>query len=223
MGDADSTPPHCSVHPQPSPCCVDEANIGWMDQPPQQDPVGPCPHCSLQRRVSPRGCIAPPTLAPPNACTPGAAPARGSGAEWCQPSLWRGWRTAVTHFTSQINDANRDINQPVLCNRQRCKTGFSWAAVGSRVQRLTGKLFPGTLHCYKQAAGMGGKWGTGSLPTSIATLLPRAEILVLAAGCPLTIPPCLDHLPLSLQPAESRGALPHAFGALQLWGQGNLH
>lgn len=132
----------------------------------------------------------------------------------------------MTHFTSQIREANGDINQPVPCNRQRCKTGLSWAAVGGRVQRLLGKLLPGTLHCYKQAAGMGGKGETCSLPTSITTLLPRAEILILAAGCPLTIPPCLDHLPLNaaaLQPAESRGALPYAFGALQLWGQGNLH
>lgn len=92
--------------------------------------------------------------------------------------------------------------------------------------------FPGTLHHYKQAAVSsqdGGDGGAGSSPTSIATLLPRAEILVPAAGC------SADHRsapnPLSSvvavvpRQAESRRALPAGLGLCNylLRGQGNPH
>lgn len=64
----------------------------------------------------------------------------------------------MTHFTSQTNEANWDINQPARCSGQHCKTGLSSAAAGSWVQRLLEKPLRAGSHLCCLGAGTARAW-----------------------------------------------------------------
>lgn len=121
----------CRQHPmtllraphQPSPCCKDgstppgAAASGWKDQPPRLDPAGSHPRCSLQWRVSPRGCILPPRCLHPMLPAPRATrPGSGSASRRQQRSSCRGCHSQAELVSAQpaawLEDSSDIFYQP---------------------------------------------------------------------------------------------------------------
>lgn len=203
MGDAGSTPQRCSVPPD-----------GRMDPPPWYSSVGvekpvtsagphesPSPPQPATASV-PGGCILHPTLPE----RPQALPLLGSLGTDSSPGRWKASPRGSASLPAPPDPQTQSTAEP---SRGRgAGGGGGGASISQALRTITSRQ--------RLKLGWGWTGWAGSSPTSIAALLPRAEILSPAAGCPNEHRSAPDPPPSGVAAvprlAESRRALPAGLG-----------